>query len=269
MGTPSKEYIISGGIEGKTRLNILAGVMHDHTKALLKELGVTDGMSFLDNGCGGGNVAIMAAQLVGEAGRVTAVDFDKEILALAEQDAIARNIPNIIFNSASAYDIDYTAEFDIAYARFLLSHLKNPTDALLRMKQSLKPGGRIIVEDVDFSGHFCYPPNDAFYQYVQYYTILAQQKNADANIGPALVSLFRQAGFKDVGFDVIQPCFNSGDGKWMAWSTFKNITNGLLHHNITDKETTAAILSALEEFTIDANSIMSLPRIFRIWGVNN
>ena len=48
----SNEYIISGGEEGKSRLKILADVMHPYTKSLLETLGLTSGNAFLDLGCG-------------------------------------------------------------------------------------------------------------------------------------------------------------------------------------------------------------------------
>ena len=70
-------YIIKGGEEGKKRLNVLANVLESHTRSLINSAGDMAGRSFLDVGCGGGNVSLMAADLVGKEGHVTAVDFDQ------------------------------------------------------------------------------------------------------------------------------------------------------------------------------------------------
>jgi len=67
------DYIISGGSEGKARLNILSAILQDPTRALLEANGLTTGTFFLDAGCGGGNVARMAAAIAGSTGRVTGV----------------------------------------------------------------------------------------------------------------------------------------------------------------------------------------------------
>lgn len=232
MSASINDYIIEGGTEGKSRLNILAEVLHSHTKSMLQQRGIADGMSVLDVGCGGGHVALLLANLVGDGGHITAIDVDTEVIALAEQDAKTAGVNNISFKAINTYDINYDDKFDAAYARFLLSHLKKPIDALLKMKQSVKTGGKIIVEDVQFSGHFCYPRRDAFDRYVNYYTQAANYKRADPEIGPKLVALFKEVGLTNVGFDTVQPCFYTGRGKWMACITLKNIKAALLEQRL-------------------------------------
>lgn len=261
------DYIIAGGEQGKARLNVLSDVLRQHTKALLRAHGVGSGTSFLDLGCGGGNVAAMVAEMVGGSGSVTAIDFDDSIVTLAKDDAAAAGIPNISFRTVSVYDIEYDGVFDVAYARFLLSHLNDPERVLRLMMRSVKPGGKVIVEDVQFSGHFCHPHSSAFEAYLQYYAAAAKSKGADAEIGPALFSLFRQAGMEQVGFDVVQPCFNTGPGKWMGYYTLDKIKPALVQQHIADPEAIENTLRELKAFTEDEHTIISLPRIFRVWGV--
>jgi ubiquinone/menaquinone biosynthesis C-methylase UbiE len=269
MSASINDYIIEGGSDGKSRLNILAEVLHSYTKALLHQQGIADGMSVLDAGCGGGHVALLLANLVGDGGHVTAIDLDVEMIALAERDAKTARVSNISFKAINTYDINYDDEFDAAYARFLLSHLKKPMDALLKMKQGIKTGGKIIVEDVQFIGHFCYPRCDAFDRYVNYYTQAANYKGADPEIGPKLVALFKEVGLINIGFDTIQPCFYSGQGKWMACVTLKNIKAALLEHHIVTPHEFDETLRELEEFTASSHTLISLPRIFRVWGTKN
>lgn len=262
----TSNYIITGGHEGKRRLNVLSGVMQPYTLPLLQKLGLTPGMSFLDLGCGGGNVSMMVAEITGANGRVTAVDFDKDIIALNKQEAAELEIQNITYHSASAYDIEYSNEFDIAYARFLLSHLTDPLKVLQNMAQSVKHGGKVIVEDIQFSGHFCYPTCNAFNRYVEYFTTAARNNGHNAEIGYELFGLFQQAGFHEIGFDVIQPVFHTGPGKWMAHITLDKISNTLTQQDIATNETITQMLKELEDYTNDESTIMSLPRIFRVWG---
>jgi ubiquinone/menaquinone biosynthesis C-methylase UbiE len=167
------DYIISGGQAGKSRLNVLAGVLENSTRSLLLANGLREGSAFLDVGCGGGNVATMAAAIVGATGHITALDFDETLIALNQQDATAQGIGNLSYHAVSAYDIAYQNEFDVVYARFLLSHLQRPAEVLLNMLKATKSGGRIVVEDVQFSGHFCYPANAAFERYLELYVALA------------------------------------------------------------------------------------------------
>ena len=119
-------YAIRGGKEGKKRLDLLARVMLPTTLELLDRVGLIRGMKCLDIGCGGGHVAILMADIVGPDGRVIGTDTDAEILALARKDAEAANVANVEFQQADACACLWHGEFDVAYARFLLSHLNEP-----------------------------------------------------------------------------------------------------------------------------------------------
>lgn len=266
MPTIDHDYIISGGAQGKSRLNVLSDVLYAYTKTLLEKQGVADGVSFFDVGCGGGNVAGMVAEMVGAKGSVTAVDFDESIIALAENDRVAAGRQNMRFEVMSAYDLSFSGEFDVVYARFLLSHVKEPGKVLQLMRQALKPGGKIIIEDVQFSGHFCYPACAAFDEYLRLYAAAARNNGADPEIGPGLPSLLQGAGLQHIDFDLIQPCFSAGAGKWMAYLTLDKIKGTLVAQGIAGEQTIDKLLMQLKDFTANESSIISLPRIFRAWG---
>ena len=119
-------YAIRGGKEGKKRLDLLARVMLPTTMQLIHRVGLTSGMKCLDVGCGGGHVAISMARVVGSEGRVLGTDTDAEILALAREDAEAAQVTNVQFQQQDACARLWHEEFDVAYARFLLSHLNEP-----------------------------------------------------------------------------------------------------------------------------------------------
>ncbi len=267
MNTSTNEYIISGGESGKTRLNLLAEVLRPYTRSLLQTQGLKAGDTFLDMGCGGGHVSIMASELVGTDGQVTGVDFDAEIIRLAEKDVQELGINKISFKALSAYDIDYIEKFDFAYARFLLSHLKEPLVLLRKMADALKQGGKIVIEDIQFSGHFSHPKNQVFDDYVAYFTKAAQNNGQNPEIGSALFSLLHEVGLDNIGFDMINPSFNTGPGKWMAHITLDRIKPTLIAQGLATEQQADEMLRDLEAFTHDPKTIISMPRIFRAWGV--
>lgn len=265
--TYKNDYIIQGGKEGKNRLQLLGAILNQTTRSLLESEGPITGKRFLDMGSGGGNVSLMAAQMVGNTGHVTAIDFDEEIIALAQADARAASLHNISYRALNAYDLDYEAEFDIAYARFLLSHLQQPEIVLQKMIRSLKPGGRLIVEDIDFSGHFCYPASPAFQAYLHYFTTAARNNGQNPDIGLSLVSLCDKQELEGIGFDIIQPFHKEGPGKWMAYFTMDKIKEAVLRQKLADSPAIEKTLTELKNFTENPQSVISLPRIFRVWGI--
>jgi len=261
------DYVIKGGEAGKSRLNILAAVMERYTRALLLALGVNEGKSFIDYGAGGCHVAMLAAGIAGAKGRAVAVDADAAILQLAAQEAKERGIENLEFVAAAIEDHHCRDEFDFAYARFLLSHVHGPAKALQKMKEAVKPGGMVVVEDIQFSGHFCYPASKAFEWYVDRYALVVQRRHGNAQIGPRLPALLNEAGLAAVSFDVIQPAFSAGEGKWMAWVTLDRIKDALLDEGLASEAEIKQTLNELKAFTEDGQTIISLLRIFRVWGV--
>jgi len=61
----SEEYVLRGGRAGAERLRVLNRVKWPTTEPLLKAAGLRAGMSCLDVGCGGGDVTLKMAALVG------------------------------------------------------------------------------------------------------------------------------------------------------------------------------------------------------------
>ena len=125
------------------------------------------------------------------------------------------------------------------------------------------------MEDIQIKAHFCYPACPAFDKYVADYAQAANLSGADANIGPSLFSLFHAAGLRNVGFDVIQPAASHGPGKQMALITLDRIACTLISYNIETQQSIGLLRQELQQFTDDTQTIISLPRIFRVWGTKS
>src|SRR6266853_4505638 len=97
-----------------------------------------------------------------------------------------------------------TGEYDLVYARFLLSHLSEPERCLEAMVRACNVKGAIVLEDVDFSGSFCYPTCAAYERYTQLYQDVVNRRGGDANIGQKLPGMLRKAGAENVLVNVVQ-----------------------------------------------------------------
>ncbi len=259
-------YAIRGGIEGKKRLDLLARVMLPTTIQLLDRVGLIRGMKCLDVGCGGGHVAMLMARIVGPEGRVIGTDTDAEILALAREDAEAAKVTNVTFQQLDACVCLWQEEFDMAYTRFLLSHLNEPEKCLAAMVQACAHGGTIVIEDTDFAGSFCYPICAAYERYKELYQKLVQRRGGDSNIGPTLPALLCRAGVEGVELNVVQPAHIHGEGKLMAPITMSRIADSLIAEGLATEDEVQHILTELNRAAADSETLISLPRIFQVWG---
>ena len=259
-------YVIRGGAEGKARLSVISQALAASTAALLDAAGVREGMRCLDLGCGGGDVTLALARLVGPSGGVVGIDMDAVKIELAEQDARDQAVEHVEFRSGDAAALDARDEYDAVYARLLLTHLAEPEATLQRMIAAVKPDGVVIVEDLDHSALFAYPACPAVDRYVALYNEVARRRGGDPEIGPKLSGMLRRAGLDDVQLRLTQPVFMAGPAKRINQITLENVQDAILAAGVTTTDEIDAIMTELEAFTEDPDTIVAFPRFFQVFG---
>ncbi len=258
--------MIRGGKEGYERLLVLARKSWPGTHALFQRAGLRAGMRCLDLGCGGGAVTLEMAKLVAPGGTVIGVDMDGVKLELARRAAAERGLGNVEFRQMNVYDWDEPGAYDAVYSRFLLQHLSRPIDLLRSMWSGVRPGGLLIVEDADFGGWCCDPPNDAFDFFVRSYIEVARQSGGDATAGRKLHRYFLEAGIPGPRLSVIQPVAHEGEAKTLPWLTLEYSSEAIISAGIAPATDVRAAGESLTRFTEDPNTIVSGPRVFQIWA---
>ncbi|BBK35600.1 methyltransferase [Allostella sp. ATCC 35155] len=261
-----EDYAIEGGRPGKERLDLLSDVFRPTTRRLLERAGLAPGMRCLDVGCGGGGVTLDLARRVGPEGRVVGLDFDPAVLALARADAASRGLDNVEFRTGNAMALDLAGQFDLVYARFLLTHLPRPEAALAAMVTAVRPGGVVVVEDIDFSGQFCEPECPAFATYLRLYREVVLRKGGDPDIGRRLPTLLRAAGIPRVNPRAVQHLHERGRAKLLSLVTLRRIAPAVRAEGLADQHELRATIDALDAFTVRRDSMIGLPRIFQVWG---
>jgi SAM-dependent methyltransferase len=259
-------YVIAGGRSGRDRLRVLTRVFAETTEGLLDRAGVGPGMACLDVGCGGGDMTTALARRVGPPGTAVGIDCDATALDIARQEAAERDLTNVEYRALDVFELADRERFDVVYARFLLSHLSDPGAALERLVRSLARGGTLVVEDVDFSGHFAFPACPAFADYVRLYSEAARARGVDPDIGPRLPSLLREAGVREIDLRVVQPAGISGEPKLLSAITMELIGPAVVTAGLASADEIARIVEALEAAARDEHTVLSVPRIVQVWG---
>ena len=259
-------YVIRGGTEGRERLRLLAEVMAPSTRALLGEAGVPAGAVCLDVGCGGGDVSLELARAAGPAGRVLGVDLDAVKVEIARAESAQAGVSNVAFEARDVTAWEPVETYDVVYARFLLTHLTRPGDLLSTMRRHVRPGGVMIVEDIDFRGHFSEPECRALQRYVELYTKSVRARGADPNIGPRLPGLLRDAGFEDVRMRLVHPAGLDPAVKRLTCVTLESISGAVLADGLATRDELGETLRELEDFARDPHTVLGGPRVFQAWG---
>jgi ubiquinone/menaquinone biosynthesis C-methylase UbiE len=259
-------YVIRGGREGYDRLLLLARASWPDTAALFSRAGIGPGMKCVDLGCGGGEVAFELARLVAPGGSVTGVDMDEVKLGLARKAAVERAVSNVEFVAANVNDWDEPGAYDVVYARFLLQHLSEPVDLLRRMWAAVRSGGLMMVEDPDFDGWCCHPPNEGFDFFVRAYAEVIRRRGGDHASGRKLYRYFLDAGIPAPQVALVQSVAISGETKELAWSTLEATSEAILAEGVATPGELAAALASLRQFTDDDTTLIARPRVFQLWA---
>lgn len=259
-------YVIRGGEAGRERLRVLSSAVNPNTIALLDRAGIAPTARCLDLGCGGGDVTTLLAQRA-HAGTVIGIDKDPVAIDLARAEARQRGIDNVDFRVGEVdslpADLD---QFDVVNARFLLSHLPDPGAMLHTMVGRCRPGGVVIVEDINISGSICWPPNEAFARSIELYSATVRARGGEPDLGPRLPSMLHDAGLVDVHARVAQPGGVRGDAKRIQLITLTNIAEAAISLGLT----TAAEVEQLEHDLADHverdGTFITTARIIQAWG---
>ncbi|MBO6918891.1 MAG: methyltransferase domain-containing protein [Rhizobiaceae bacterium] len=110
------------------------------TKAHLKP---SDHM--LEIGCGTGTTSLI---LLDHVRHITAQDYSREMIDIAEKKREVDGTNNVTFAQSSVDDLPSFETYDVVFASSLLHLLPDLDDALVRIQQSVEPGGLFISKTV-------------------------------------------------------------------------------------------------------------------------
>ncbi len=123
---------------------------------IILQMGLRDGMRVVDIGSGVGHYALAAAPIVGEEGRIYAVDVQEAVLKSLKREAVEHgfsNISTIWGDIENQFGTKLKGEVvDAVIIANTLFQLDDKNAAVTEIKRILKPGGIVLV--VDWAG--CY-----------------------------------------------------------------------------------------------------------------
>ena len=120
------------------------------------QVGIREGMRVLDVGSGIGHYALAAAPIVGDEGRVYALDIQEPVLKSLKREAVERgfsNVSTIWGDIEQQFGTKLKAEvIDVVLLANTLFQVSDKKAALTEIRRVLKPGGLVLI--VDWAG--CY-----------------------------------------------------------------------------------------------------------------
>jgi len=189
-----QEYIFKYSDEEVRRLVVQSIYWSDFTEELLRKAGLSKGMRVLDVGSGVGDVAMIAARLVGETGSVLGIDRSADSLAVARNRAASAGLANVQFEQAEVDSYETQDRFTAIIGRMILHHLPDPTSTLRRLSGLLAPGGLVIFQEPDLTGLKMEPPSELSARVCGWFPQVLERAGLDSKLGQRLPLLMKEAG---------------------------------------------------------------------------
>jgi len=165
------------------------------TERLFREAGVGPGQRVLDIGSGVGDVAMLAAKLVGPSGEVVGVERDTATIARARARVAEAGLRNVTFTQSDVSQIPGSKPFDAVVGRFILQFLPDPLAVLRALSRLVRPGGILAFHEVTYAPFLILSAHLPLWSAtVSLIHQAIQRSGAHTEIGLAQYRFFQEAG---------------------------------------------------------------------------
>jgi len=228
---------------------------------------VCDLRRILDVGCGTGDVALLAAELVGESGAVVGIDrSEAAILAARARAATAKNVHFLV---TSPDDTLGAASFDVVIGRYVLIFQDDVASFIRASARLVKPGGFVAFHEIDDADDFAALPEVALWKQANDWLMMALRSLLpNPDVPGRLVDSFSQAGLGAPALFCEVPI---GDGErspiatWLA-ETIRTLLPQIIQRGWASED--AVDIDSLEKLraaTSATRSQVSAPRQVCAW----
>jgi len=261
-----------GRSEAETRrLTFQHQVYGPLTRRFFQAAGIGAGMKVLDIGSGAGDVALLAADLVGPQGRVVGVDMNAEILETARKRVEAVGWRNVTFRSGDVRALDLDDDFDVVVGRFVLMYVPEPATLVRHLTTRLVPGGLVAFHEIDF--HFpptTIPPSSLSERFQRWAIPPPGSPGPDMRMGSNLFRTYLEAGLP--GPQLIVEAAAGGGEHWPGYELLSATLRSLmpvlektvgLDPAEVDIDTLADRMRA---DTVSRHAVHVMPHMFGAWS---
>src|SRR5213593_1043440 len=197
METPADRqsfYALGHSEQELQRLSRQGQAFEPFTRQLFEEAGISRGMRVLDVGCGSGDVAFLAADLVGLSGEVVGVDRERTAVDWANARAHSRGMTNVNFLEGDPAEMEFDRQFDAVVGRLVVMYYPDPVDTVRKLMRHVRPGGLIVFQEIDLANACSMPVAPLFERSMAWIKQTLSATGARIQLGLELYPVFVAAG---------------------------------------------------------------------------
>lgn len=269
-GSSDTGYQLGSDAAELARLDLQGRVLAPATRKILETVGLSSGMRVLDLGSGAGDMAFVAAELVGPGGEVVGLDQSPEAVAKATLRAEVRGLSNVRFVVGDIHDQAPDGPYDAIVGRLVLMYVPDPEAVLRTQAVSLRDRGLVAPIEFDLDSARSLPSTPLVAQAQSWLRDVFTRAGIDPSLGPRLWAVLRAAGLRPLGMIGVQPHLGPDDPD--AAAILAGIVRTVLPLIERTGVATAAEVGAetLEQRLSDelaaAGAVFAHPALISAWG---
>jgi len=156
--------------------NKKAGDPRNKPNLIIEIMGLKSGQVIADIGSGGGYFTLKFAQIVGEEGKVYAVDTDEKLLEFVNNNAKQKGLNNVVTVLAKDKLELPKESLDFVFMRNVTHHISDRVSYFKNLKKFLKPSGKVVIIEYKKGKPFTF--RGMFGHYVSKETIVQEMEEA-------------------------------------------------------------------------------------------
>ncbi len=269
--TKDPTYWLGRGDAETLRLIEQSRFLNPFTSFLLREAGIAEGMKVLDVGSGAGDVALLAAELVGPSGSVVGVDTNPKILETARARAEFAGLTNTEFIAGECRSADLGDGFDAVVGRLVLLYVADPVKALRSLAERLEPGGIVAFQDYNFTPNSVQssPPMRIWQEVYDWVRAAARQAGLNMAMGYDLRRICIEAGLPEPDMQISSPV--GGGPNWEGYENLAATIGSMLPLILASGVATAeevgidTLADRLRAETVARGGVVKFPDLVGAW----
>jgi SAM-dependent methyltransferase len=261
-----RDYVLGTHDDEVARLGLQHRVWRARALDAWRRAGFTVGQTLLDIGCGPGWASADMAEIVGESGKIVALDRSRRFLDVVE----SRGFPQIETRELDLDDAELPPfAADGAWARWIFAFVKNPRDLAARVRRALKPGGVLVVHEyLDYGTWKISPRSAPHEEFVEVVMKSWRASGGEPDVGRDLPRWLTELGFEVRSLLPIVDVIRPSDFIWQWPRAFIHTgVQRLLDLGQLSKTQAVAIREAFAASESTPNVLMVNPTVIEIVAV--
>jgi 2-polyprenyl-3-methyl-5-hydroxy-6-metoxy-1,4-benzoquinol methylase len=261
--TDDATYVIRTGAAARDRLELIARLCWPTTEGFLERRGAFGVARIVDVGCGIGDVA---SRLAARGVNAIGIDVNEDVVkAAAERSTELGSLATFRLGGLKDLGVeDGLRDLDAVYTRCVLSHQADPKAGLASMVAAVRPGGMILVEDVEVAAVWSSPASNALARHRDLYVAAALGLGASPGVGCELATALHDVGATDVDVDVAQPLLREPADMQVHARTMEAIAGPVIQQGLATDSEVADLVAELDEFAATPGVVVTMPRIVQV-----